>query len=129
MIVGIGVDIVDTDRMDKSYRRFGDRFAEKILHQDEIQKYHAANNKVSFLAKRFAAKEAVAKALGTGMRAGVHFRQICICNKKTGLPFVKLSAAAETRAAALGVKKIHLSLSDERTNAIAFVVFESTGRE
>ena len=77
-----------------------------------------------FLAKRFAAKEAVAKALGTGMRAGVHFVQINVSSKRSGAPVVELSGAAKSRADNLGVERVHISISDEREHAIAFVVLE-----
>ena len=77
--------------------------------------------------KRFAAKEAVAKALGTGMRAGVHFRQITVARKKSGAPSIELSGAARERAAELGADAIHVSISDEADYAVAFAVMERIG--
>jgi len=124
VIVGIGVDIVEISRIRKSLARYGDRFADKILTDAEKAAFREATDQGAWLAKRFAAKEAVAKALGTGMRRGVHFRQMIVDRKKSGAPFITLSGAAEKRAEALGVSGRHLSISDEDAYAVAFVVLE-----
>ena len=81
MIKGIGTDLVRTSRIANSLERFGERFAEKILASREMTDFKSSKDKVKFLSKRFAAKEAVAKALGTGMGAGVHFKSIEVTHK------------------------------------------------
>jgi len=125
MILGIGVDIVRIDRMRRAFERFGDRFAAKILHPEEAEVFAGTANKVAFLAKRFAAKEAASKALGTGMRQGVHFSQIKVSHDAHGAPRLSLEGKAQQIAAGLGVEQIFLSISDEQDNAIAFVLFEA----
>ena len=124
MIKGIGVDLVKVSRVAASYDRFGIKFAAKILAPDELSLLDKVVNKVGFLAKRFAAKEAVSKALGTGMRQGVHFAQIIVKNHPSGAPYIELVGRAQDVALALGVSSINLSISDEVDAAIAFVVFE-----
>jgi len=124
MIKGIGTDLVKTSRIEASFERWGDRFAKKILTRDELLSYENTKNRVKFLSKRFAAKEAVAKALGTGMRGGVHFSNIEIRHHNTGAPFVVLYDASKDRADVLAVHHSHLSISDDDGYAIAFVVFD-----
>jgi holo-[acyl-carrier protein] synthase len=124
VIVGIGVDVVDVGRVRKSLDRFGDRFAGKVLSEAERARFGKSRDKAAWLAKRFAAKEAAAKALGTGMRAGVHFSQITVARKSSGAPLIELSGAAAERAATLGAGTMHVSISDEKDYAVAFVVLE-----
>lgn len=124
MIVGVGVDLVEIDRIAAAWQRFGDRFARKILAPVEMARFESAADPVHFLAKRFAAKEAAAKALGTGMRAGVHFSQIIVSHRSSGAPTVGMEGAAAERAGKIGASAYHISLSDERGHALAFVVLE-----
>ena len=124
MIKGVGTDLVRTSRIRASFERWGQRFAEKILAPDELASFQSSRDEVKFLSKRFAAKEAVAKALGTGMRAGVHFSCIEVAHKPSGVPIVKLLGAAQARAERLGVRYSHLSITDEEGLALAFVVLE-----
>lgn len=121
MIVGTGVDIVDVRRIGKSIDRFGERFVNKILAEPEYSDLEGAEL-VSYLAKQFAAKEAVSKALGTGMGGGVHFHNILVLRGKYGAPFVELVDGAAKRAGRLGVTNLSISLSDEKDYAVAFVV-------
>lgn len=125
MIAGIGVDIVRVSRLANSLSRFGDRFAVKVLSQAEMPRFVSATNQAAWLAKRFAAKEAVAKALGTGMRGGVHFRQITVARKKSGAPCIELTGAARTRADKLGAAAVHISISDEAEYAVALAILET----
>lgn len=125
MILGVGVDLVEVARIERALARFGDRFAHKILWGDEITAFSEKSRSANWLAKRFAAKEAVAKALGTGMGGGVHFHHIVISSKRSGAPLVTLLAAAEARSLKLGVVNIHLSIADEKNFAVGFVVLES----
>ena len=122
MIVGIGTDIVEIARIRASLAKFGERFAGKILGEAEMTRFNEAGDQGAWLARRFAAKEAAAKALGTGMRAGVHFGQIEIRHHKSGAPALVFSGHARARADALGVVQPHVSISDERDYAVAFVV-------
>ena len=125
MIIGVGTDLVLISRIQQSLSRFGDRFARRILHADELPAFQQSRAPEYFLAKRFAAKEAVAKALGTGMRQGVNFRSIAIQHNKAGQPRVVLSDGSADIALKLGIVHWHLSLSDERDHALAFVVAEA----
>lgn len=125
MIVGVGVDIVRIERVRRSLARFGDRFASKILAPAEFERFGLARDKGAWLAKRFAAKEAAAKALGTGMRGGVHFSQIVVERKSSGAPAMTFTGAAHARAQGKGVSAVHVSISDETDVAVAFVVLES----
>ena len=120
MIKGVGTDIISILRVKESLEKFGDKFAERILTENELKIFGSSENeskKITYLAKRFAAKEAVSKALGTGIGSSVSFHDIEISNDSNGKPL----AVLKTNIAA----KIHLSLSDERDGfAIAFVVVE-----
>lgn len=123
-IFGVGTDIVKFDRLERSLERHGDKFAERILCATELELYSAKNNKVAFLAKRFAAKEAISKALGTGMRKGIDFKHLEISNDELGKPQVTLHSHAKVWAREQGVAAVHLSISDEKDSAVAFVVAE-----
>lgn len=122
MIVGIGTDMVDIKRMNANITEHGDKMAEKILGDLELEAYQGTSAKAQFLASRFAAKEAVAKALGTGFRDGLSLKHIQVAPDAMGRPHIKLSARAHELAETLGVKATHLTLSHERDLAIAFVV-------
>lgn len=124
MIVGIGVDLVNVYRMARLHGRYGRRLACKLLSDDEMTIYDRSATQVPLLAKRFAAKEAVAKALGTGMRGGVHFPQISIGNRRSGAPVVTLTGGAKERATRLGVTATHVTITDEREYVVAFAVLE-----
>lgn len=130
MILGIGVDIVKLQRIEKSLLKFPLRFATKILTADELERFKSLEVKnksaaTSFVAKRFAVKEAFSKALGTGMSEGVSFSQIGVINNEKGAPSLEISGAAKVKADSLGVNQMHLSISDEQDAAVAFVVLES----
>jgi holo-[acyl-carrier protein] synthase len=122
VIKGIGTDLVEIARIESSLARWGDRFCKKILAEGEMPGFLSSPKKAHFLAKRFAAKEAASKALGTGMRQGVTFRQLTVSHFESGEPILILSGKAQQVANSKGVKSVHLSLSDEREYALAFVV-------
>ncbi len=126
MIVGIGTDIVAVTRMAAAITRHGERFAQRILSDDEMVKYSQQANQASYLAKRFAAKEAVVKALGCGFRDGISMRQVVISNDPLGKPEVTLRDKAAERAEQMQIGEILLSLSDEREYAIAYVLAQKT---
>ena len=121
MIVGVGTDIVSIRRIQRSLTRFGRRFTDKILSASEHRSL-SGSQLAAYLGRQFSAKEAVSKALGTGMRSGVHFRNIEIVRKESGAPLVRLTGEAKSRAEELGISDIHISVSDEQDYAIAYVV-------
>lgn len=125
MIVGTGMDIVEIERIEKVFSRFKNEFAKKILAPIELDEFKKSRSPVRFLAKRFAAKEAVAKALGTGFSEGVNPRMIGIEHDKYGRPTVSLNDIAEHRAREMGVMTTWVSISDERHYAVASAIFES----
>ncbi|GAA0199605.1 holo-ACP synthase [Kangiella japonica] len=124
-IFGVGTDIVKLERVERSYQRHGDKFAERILSADELEAYVTKKNKPTYLAKRFAAKEAISKALGTGMREGIDFKQLSIVSNQLGKPEVVLQGKAEEWAQNNKITRVHLSISDERDAAVAFAIAET----
>ncbi len=129
MIIGIGSDIVDIRRVEQTLTRFGDRFLERIFTDVERRKAGSRTNAVATYAKRFAAKEACAKALGTGFRAGVFFRDLGVVNLPGGKPTLALTGGAAERLAALippgMTAQIDLTLTDEYPLAQAFVIISA----
>ncbi len=126
MIVSIGTDICSLTRIESAWRRFGDRFVERVLSAGERRAFYelAIPNRAAYLCKRFAAKEALGKALGTGIGAGISWQHIEVKRRRGEAPQVFLSGEARARADAMGVGSVHLSLSDEKDFALAFVIFE-----
>ncbi len=128
MIVGVGTDLVEIARMARALERHGERLLERILGADERAALPAVGlpARSAWLAKRFAAKEAAAKALGTGFRGGIALTDIQTVHSPLGAPQLVFSGAAQHRLQALGASTAHLSVSDERQHALAFVVLESS---
>lgn len=124
MIFGIGTDIVRISRMAENLDRYGERFAARILTEAEMAVFTGSAQQAQFLAKRFAAKEAAAKALGTGFRDGLSLRDISVSNDILGKPELMFSQRAQQNLEKQGVGSAHLSLSDEREYAIAYVILE-----
>lgn len=118
-MIGIGVDIVNVARVERVFNKFGERFAQKVLAPSESQE-RAIDGR--FLAKRFAAKEAIAKALGTGFRLGITMPSICIEKSPLNQPQVVLSGAAKARLESIGGEEVLLSISDEVDSVVAFAV-------
>lgn len=123
MIIGIGTDIVEIERIMQAIDR-NTKFIQKVLSEEEIDLGADGNLKPEFVAGRFAAKEAVSKALGTGFRS-FGFKDIVIINDELGKPVVSLKGKAKDALSNYGDYKIHISISHERKNAIAFVVIEA----
>jgi holo-[acyl-carrier protein] synthase len=123
-IVGIGVDVVTVARIAAARRRHGDRFLRRVFTDGELAHSRLADTRDERVAARFAAKEAVMKALGTGVSAGVGFRQIEILSLPSGQPVVRLSGAAAARAQALGGATMHISMSDQGEWAAAMAILE-----
>lgn len=123
-ILGIGVDLCDIKRVESSLEKHGDLFAEKILHENEKARFAQIKHQARYLAKRFAAKEAFAKAMGTGIAQGVAFPLIEIFNDNAGKPGILLHETTKAKFEAIGGVTIFLSISDEKQYAIAQVIIE-----
>ena len=124
MIVGIGADLVEIVRVERALERHGDRFARRILVAQEYERFTAHRKPAAYLAKRFAAKEAFSKAMGTGIRAPVNWQNLGVANHSSGRPYFELSEALAELVRRRGIRSVHVSLTDERGMAAAFVVLE-----
>lgn len=125
MIHGIGTDLLDATRIRDGLDRFGAPYAERILAPAEHAGYAASARPAQFLAKSFAAKEALAKALGTGLREPVSLRNIAVLRDNLGKPFFELAPVLLDWMQTRDIGKTHLSLSDEGDLTLAFVVAET----
>lgn len=121
-MIGIGTDIVEVARIESVLERRGDRFIQRILVPKERHRCLDSKNPARFLAKRFAAKEAVSKALGTGIGVSLSWQDLWVERLSTGAPRVALSERGAQVLARCGGRSILLSLSDERAYAVAFAV-------
>ncbi|HQT80886.1 MAG: holo-ACP synthase [Ferrovum sp. 37-45-19] len=124
MIVGIGIDTVKVSRIQQALMRFGQRFAEKILTTDELIRFRKHGQPARYLAKRFAVKEAFSKAIGTGIRTPVTWKNIGTKHHASGAPFLQFSATLSELVIEKGITKTHLTVTDEENLAIAFVILE-----
>jgi len=128
MIFGVGIDIVEIERIDASYARFGERFARRILGASELERFQAraARSKrrgIAFLSTRFAAKEAVSKALGLGMRSPMQWRAVEVINDASGRPLVTVHGQLK-QFVERNRLRLHVSLTDERMTAAAYAIAE-----
>ena len=122
-IIGIGTDMVSIERIESIWNRFGESFARRILTPSETKALKLTQTPISFLAKRYAVKEAVSKALGTGFRPdGLLLTEIGVINDELGRPHLELLGRTSSEAQRRGVVESHISLSDEREFALAFVI-------
>jgi len=132
VIIGIGSDIIDIRRIERSVERFGQRFLNRVFTDIEREKAQSRRRRIDTYAKRFAAKEACAKALGTGIYRGVTWQQIEVVNIKGGKPTLRLTGAAADRLAELTpstlTPHLHVTLTDDHPWAQAFVVIEAVER-
>ena len=131
MIIGLGTDLCDIRRIEKTLDRFGDRFVQRIYTETERRKSEKRANPASAYAQRYAAKEACAKALGTGFRDGVFWRDLAVDNFPSGQPFLTLSGGALERLGFLTppgmAARVDLSLTDEYPMAQAVVIISAIG--
>jgi holo-[acyl-carrier protein] synthase len=129
MIVGIGSDTIDIRRVEKVLERHGERFTQRVFTDVEIRKSERRYLRAASYAKRFAAKEACAKALGTGMRAGVFWRDMGVVNLPSGKPTMRLTGGAAARLQALlpagHTAAIHVTITDDFPLAQAMVIIEA----
>jgi len=128
MILGVGIDIVDIERMERILARRGERFVRRVFTPSEERYCSAARRPALHFAARFAAKESLLKSLGRGLGAG-GFREIEVVREKGGRPAIRLSGKIRDVAAAAGVEVFHLSLSHTDTSAVAMVIAEGGGGE
>ncbi len=121
MIFGIGTDIVRISRIQKSLDRYGERFARRILAGQELDDFQRTLHPARFLARRFAAKEAVVKAYGTGFTRGMTFQDIVVSHDAAGKPLLVLAGRALELQREMGIGEKFISISDEQEYAVAFV--------
>lgn len=124
MIIGIGIDLVEVDRLKKSVEKFGDRFLNRLFTDNEIKYCQAKSNSYQHFAVRFAAKEALLKAIGTGLRAGMTWHQIEIINDTQGKPSIMTRGECLKILQKLAIKNPLLSLSHTKHHGVAVVILE-----
>lgn len=129
MIFGIGTDIVEMSRIESIWRRFGERFADRILMDEEMELFRRSKQPQRFLAMRFAGKEATVKAMGTGFAHGVWLRDVGITNNAWGRPLIIWSERGRAVCDRLGIGKGHVSLTDDAGLIVAFAVVETADTE
>lgn len=133
MILGIGSDLADIRRIEKTMERFGDRFIQRVFTEVEQAKSDRRRDRSGSYARRWAAKEACSKALGTGLRMGVAWREMGVVNLPSGQPTMRLVGGAAERLAALTPRgmaaRIHVTMTDDPPYAQAFVVIEALPAE
>jgi holo-[acyl-carrier protein] synthase len=127
MIYGVGTDMVEIGRVERALARFGERFARRILCEPELRRFRAHRQPAAYLAKRFAAKEAFGKALGTGIHGPAGWHGLWVKNLDSGKPVLEFSGALHELLAARRITRAHVSLSDERALACATVILECDG--
>jgi len=132
MIIGLGSDLIDIRRVDETLKKFGERFTHRVFTEIERQKSDGRNQRAASYAKRFAAKEACAKALGTGLRAGVFWRDMGVVNAPSGKPTMRLTGGAQKRLEAITPRGheafILITITDDDPWAQAFVIIEALPR-
>jgi len=124
MILGVGIDIIEVERIKTSFERFGERFLKRILHPKEIEYCLSHRRPASFLAARFAGKEAISKAFGTGIGAQLGWQDMEIGRKESGEPFVILHEAGQKLLKARGGRAVLISLSHTQAHATAVAILE-----
>jgi holo-[acyl-carrier protein] synthase len=124
VIYGVGTDVVEIGRIEAALERYGERFARRILCPPELERFAKHRLKANYLAKRFAAKEAFTKALGTGIRAPANWHGVWVRNLASGKPVLEFTDALSALLKKRGITSAHVSLSDEKGVAFATVILE-----
>ncbi|AEO08609.1 holo-[acyl-carrier protein] synthase [Buchnera aphidicola str. Ak (Acyrthosiphon kondoi)] len=124
-IVGVGIDFIEILRIKNIFLNYGNKFAKRILSLEEWKKYLLSKNNINFLAKKFAAKEAASKALGTGINYGITFNQLEFYSDKLGKPKLRFFKNALKKSKEIKCKSIHVSISDQKLHAYALVILEN----
>ena len=127
MIVGIGTDLCDIGRIERALERHGERFALRVLVESEMQRFRRHRKPAAYLAKRFAAKEAFSKALGTGIHFPVNWHNVWVENARSGKPSLGFSPALAAYLKERNIASVHVSLTDEIGMACAVVIVEGPG--
>jgi holo-[acyl-carrier protein] synthase len=122
MIFGIGIDMLETDRIERTLERFGEHFVRRLLMPEERAQLERTRRPARFVAMRFAAKEAIVKAMGTGFAHGVWIRDVGVVQNSWGKPEVIFSERGDRVRRALGIGEGHVSLTDEGGLVVAFAV-------
>ena len=126
MIYGIGADLVNIKRIEDALFRFGDRFLHRILSEEEVAEYAQSAQPARFVAKRFAAKEAFSKAFGTGIGESVGWHDVRVTHDALGKPLIQTSQVLGEKLLSQQITHLHLSITDETEQALAFVVLEKS---
>jgi holo-[acyl-carrier protein] synthase len=126
VIIGIGTDLCEIGRVQRVLDRYGERFARRILVDSEMDRFLRHRKPAAYLAKRFAAKEAFSKAMGTGIHYPVNWHNVSVENGRSGKPMLRFTDPLDRLLQARGVTATHLSLTDEVGMACAFVVLEGS---
>jgi holo-[acyl-carrier protein] synthase len=124
VIFGVGTDVVEIQRIEKALERFGDKFARRVLCESELKRFSKHRLPANYLAKRFAAKEAFTKALGTGIKSPANWHGVWVVNLPSGKPELEFSSPLKKLLAQKNVTRAHVSLSDEKGVAFATVILE-----
>ena len=124
MIIGLGIDICQIERVARYVERYGDRFTRRCFTSDEIERCLRHANYAEQFAARIAAKEAASKALGTGWRRGVHWKCFEVAQEPSGKPFLRIHGRAAEIASQMGVRNVNLSITHDAGVAAAVVIFE-----
>ncbi|MFP4460414.1 MAG: holo-ACP synthase [Candidatus Zixiibacteriota bacterium] len=124
MIAGIGIDVISPKRFDRIKEKIGKDFFERVFVPGEIEYCESMKRSMQHYAARFAAKEALLKAFGTGLRGEISWQDVAVRKDELGAPYIELSGAAEVLAKGMGVRFIHLSMSHDEDAAAAVVVLE-----
>jgi len=124
VIYGVGTDVVEIERIRSALERFGERFARRILCESELRRFQSHRLPANYLAKRFAAKEAFTKALGTGIRAPANWHGVWVRNLPSGKPVLEFSEELKKLLETRKILNSHVSLTDERGVAMATVILE-----
>ena len=125
MILGCGIDIIEVARIAAAHEKHGERFLNRVLRPAEMAYCLSHKAPAPFLAARFAAKEAVSKAFGTGIGGQLGWQDIEVCRKETGEPFILLHDKAQPLLASRGARLVHITLSHTATHATALAILES----
>ena len=124
MIIGLGIDLVEVARIENAWKRFGERFVDRILVSDELAYCMTHKNPAPFIAARFAAKEAVSKAFGTGIGVSLGWQDIEVRHKDSGAPYVVMHGKGQDLLTQVKANVLHLSLTHTATNAGAVAILE-----
>ena len=124
MVIGLGVDIVQNERFEKLVNKWGSKFLSKVFTEYELDFINKKKQKFQRYAATYAVKEAFVKALGTGFRKGIKFRDIEVKRDKLGKPYIKLNGTITSHVEQRGINKIHTTISHEKEYSVAVVIFE-----